>query len=402
VHMYLLNALIFNILISNSFATTEATDVLLQVGFSGLYQWLVGIIALIATVTISFAVARVFNRSASHISTGSSSSNSPNSKSSNKKQPPKPVYVNYGYRSKIVYHVRYRLNEKTWATHTQTYQNLSLQFDWKSFNWHITTRGYYKNKSMFEHGGLSLNNSKFSGRVFDFNKGVWKYELRKQEDLLFHSSLNLNQKNAINTFLEKVTKIEDRQAILNLLGNQIDWRLKSGKQSIDKPDIYLGSLVKKYLAGSLDLSSAKKSVERKEETNKTNVGKSKVIAQVTIGDQKKLKKSQALLDFLVRVSEIKTAQDTNNMMRELNYGQLKFSSSERDIAAQEIGRKSLELSTQKTKQVETVKVSNALGESSRKDNVVENVKRDDFSDKPSLDVDEINMLFTSAASEQFH
>jgi len=258
--MSLLSAFIFSVfLASNAFATTLVETELQKTGLAGLFTWVVGIVVLIGIVTFSFAIGRIIKRSGQVVSSDSGrsslSASSKTSKSSHKLK--STNWVSFEHRSPVIYRVSYSLP-------TQIYNGISLQFDWSTFNWYFATRGYYKvNPSKIS--GLSLSNPRFSARVYDFELGIWRYELRKEDHLLFHSSLNLDQRKKINTYLEKV-KMEDRQPLLNLLSNQIDWRLKSGKDAIDKPDVYLRSLINKYNKGTLDLTaiSKEKLVETKD------------------------------------------------------------------------------------------------------------------------------------------
>lgn len=349
--MYWLNLFIFSFITSNVFAITVDSQ-LVQLGFSGLSLWVYALIGIVGGIAISSVLMIKVRQGAAIISNDLLSQDIPNKRLRASLKKESSNFVSYKYRSPIVYRSSYALSK-------QVYGGISLQFDWSTFDWYVATRGYYKFKPSTV-TGLSLNNSKFSARVFDFKSGMWKYELKQNQEvnkdndsskdnkenysagLVFHSSLTEQQRYSITTNLSNV-KTSDKQLVLNLLNNQIDSRLQSKKKAIDKPDIYLRSLVGKYHKGDLDFSL------------KNNVVKFPVVARSTIGEKseikienkKKLKRSQVLVTLLDRIDHMESRQEAQNIFRELNYGGIFLSTLEKDIAMKEWSVRSLQLETKK-------------------------------------------------------
>jgi hypothetical protein len=121
----------------------------------------------------SYPELGLIKRSGQVVSSDSASPSS-RSKSAKFRSNSKPNFVSYKYRSPIVYRASYSLP-------AQVHNGISLQFDWSTFSWYYATRGYYR-KSIQKSSNLSLSNPKFSGRVFDFESGTWRYELREKSN----------------------------------------------------------------------------------------------------------------------------------------------------------------------------------------------------------------------------
>lgn len=169
--MYWSNVLIFSFVSSNVFAAAVDAQ-LQQLGFSGITTWTYVLIGIAGGIALSLAVTDKVKQGTSHISSDSSLNSTSNSNlKPRRRNIEKSNYVSHAYRMPVVYRANYELP-------AQVYRGISLQFDWSSLEWNYATRGYYR-KSPNKYSSFSLSNHKFSARVFDFNTGMWRYELRE-------------------------------------------------------------------------------------------------------------------------------------------------------------------------------------------------------------------------------